>query len=278
MKKFLLLLFACNSFFAMENNWTKYLYGKRKKILTETRQRLKRKLNLDDVTCFNITPLVYFSLNDNDLAYTRRLLAAGADPNAKNSRYPVDHLKKRYALHEAVKNGSRKTVEELLKYGADPNITAPDYCFRTPLHTICHDTHQITASHIAIARVLLSHKADPNAREALFGQTLLQSLVLWGHKKQEMPYRKQFIKILISYGASINQPRSENSSIWTMYLRNEDSDQLTAYAEKMYYLWHLLCVKHRLKKEQSHWYWMPSDVLKLIAEHTVTQPLISARS
>jgi uncharacterized protein len=81
------------------------------------------------------------------------LLAAGANPNAKDSPSSLDEGRLT-ALHLAAEHGHASTCRILLEHGADPNSTTQSH--RTPLNYACH------ARSLAAIKELLAHGADPN--------------------------------------------------------------------------------------------------------------------
>ena len=83
-------------------------------------------------------------------ASARRLLAAGAKPDSKDSDGQTP-------LHHAALETNRAMAELLLKYKADPNARTP--YGETPLHIAARFGHK------GPAETLLAHMADVNARD-----------------------------------------------------------------------------------------------------------------
>lgn len=85
--------------------------------------------------------------------------------------------------------GHISIVKSLLKNGADPNIPSDNQLKVTPIHSAC------AISNLQIAKLLISYKADVNARQ-LQGVTPLHSAA---HNGQTL-----LVKLLIESGADIN--------------------------------------------------------------------------
>jgi ankyrin repeat protein len=90
------------------------------------------------------------------------------------------------ALHLAAFFSRPELARHLLALGADPGIEARNATKVAPLHSA------VAAGAADIARLLLEHGADPNARQAL-GYTALMSAALQGNE--------DLVELLLSYGA-----------------------------------------------------------------------------
>jgi cytohesin len=100
------------------------------------------------LACDNLGELLSQKATDNESDALARLLAAGADPNARDSHGKA-------ALHAAAVAGHPTTLLALLDAGAD--VDARDARQRTPL---AHATYR---RRLDCLRILLSRGADPNA-------------------------------------------------------------------------------------------------------------------
>ncbi|MCU1336437.1 MAG: ankyrin repeat protein [Bryobacterales bacterium] len=120
------------------------------------------------------TPL-HWAARANDVDAARRLLSAGANPDAAN-RYGVT------PLSLAATNASAAIVDLLLKSGAHPTGAI----VMTAAHT----------GNPEIVEMLLAHGADANARESSLGETALMWAAAENHPEA--------IRALIEHGADLN--------------------------------------------------------------------------
>lgn len=88
------------------------------------------------------------AIDENDLRKLRQLVADY--PELLTARVDSDGST---CLHDATKYGTYELVEELLRFGADPNSTASG---RTPLHCA------VLLAKVPTIKLLLEHGADPN--------------------------------------------------------------------------------------------------------------------
>lgn len=156
------------------------------------------------------------SRGDTYLSITQLLLANGANPNL------VDDDKST-PLHDAVRNNALETVKLLLSACAHPDYK--NFLFGTPLQKICeredilHD-ETIAKKRVQIAKILLSHGANPNAKNE-FQETCLHRVIAspFGHlsgidslknsnKILFFIQRKALIRALLEYGATLNTKNS----------------------------------------------------------------------
>jgi ankyrin repeat protein len=118
----------------------------------------------------------------------RMLLQRGADPNANNG----------HALSEATRGCYRhdntEVVRVLLDAGADPKVGGHDALRRAA--GLCEPE---------VVRLLLAHRADPNARD-LNGWTALSFAVVSAG-------RLEIVRILIAAGADVNARDDDGKSI-----------------------------------------------------------------
>jgi ankyrin repeat protein len=98
----------------------------------------------------------------------------------------------------AVFFGHRKNVEVLLAAGAKVNIPSRESMRVTPLHSAA------AAREVAIARILIQHGADVNAKQAEAGFTPLHEAAANG----DMP----FVTLLLDSGADINAKMSDGKT------------------------------------------------------------------
>ncbi|RYP61230.1 hypothetical protein DL770_009835 [Monosporascus sp. CRB-9-2] len=101
-------------------------------------------------------------IGDMHNGVTTAELFLDADPSLLDSRDDEG----RTALLMAVENNHRRMTEMLLTRGADPNV--PDRYGRTCLHLAveaCGSDSSRSARSLSIVKILLEHKANPNARD-----------------------------------------------------------------------------------------------------------------
>lgn len=91
-------------------------------------------------SCFQVAML-------GNTELVRALLAAGADPNAR------DHILNLTVTHDAAREGFAETVRELVNHGADVNLA--DEIGNLPLHLAARE------GHLEVVRVLLDLTEDP---------------------------------------------------------------------------------------------------------------------
>ena len=129
--------------------------------------RQKRRNGQSILSLGNWTPLMY-AARQNAIDAGRALLAAGADLNLKDPDGTT-------ALVIAIINAQYDFAAMLLESGADPNVVDTD-AGMGPLYAAI-DMHRLAVGHgrpnprssgaldsVDIVRMLLEHKADPNAR------------------------------------------------------------------------------------------------------------------
>ncbi|HTV80982.1 MAG TPA: ankyrin repeat domain-containing protein [Steroidobacteraceae bacterium] len=116
-----------------------------------------------------------------DIAEAKRLLAAGANPNAMND-YGVD------AMQLAADAGNTELLRLLLKAGANPNSVNADG--ETVLHLVAR------AGDLEAAKLLVNAGAQVEARERFGGQTPL----MWATARRH----PALVEFLASKGADVN--------------------------------------------------------------------------
>ncbi len=126
------------------------------------------------------TPL-HWAVYHNDLAQVQRLLAAGADVNARNDYQSTP-------LSEAAVIGNVKVLRKLLAAGADVESRNADG--QTALMILAR------SSNVDAAKLLLARGAAVNARETWRGQTAL----MWAAAEAQ----PAMVKLLVSHGAEVN--------------------------------------------------------------------------
>ena len=137
------------------------------------------------------TPL-HFAAKRGRASALKALLAAGADPNARDRRGEAP-------LHWAAGEGHSPLVAVLLAAGADPK--APNRHGETPLHWAAPGSWIFAAranrNHASALRALLAAGADPNARDRL-GETPLHCAAANGHASA--------LRALLAAGADPDAP------------------------------------------------------------------------
>ncbi|MDE0432761.1 MAG: ankyrin repeat domain-containing protein [Bryobacterales bacterium] len=113
---------------------------------------------------------LHFCAAAGDHKSVDQLLKEGANPNTRDPNG-------RTSLHEAVDAGHYKTVDRLLNGGADPNIQ-DDNLRQSPLHRAVESENE------PITNRLLLSRADPNLRDAA-GDTPLHAALRSPHMKRE---------------------------------------------------------------------------------------------
>lgn len=133
------------------------------------------------------TTALHWAVYHDDVELIDRLLAAGADPNAKNDYGSTP-------MSEAAVRGNVDVMRKLLKRGAD--VESPNADGQTALMIVAR-TNNVDA-----ARLLVRHGADVNAREKWRGQTAL----MWAAAEA----RPDMVRYLISCGADVNARSNVN--------------------------------------------------------------------
>jgi uncharacterized protein len=133
------------------------------------------------------TPL-HWAVYHNDAADVDRLLAAGADANARNDYGSTP-------LSEAAVIGNAAVIRSLLKAGA--NVESANADGQTALMIVAR------SNHVEAARMLLKARAKVNARESWRGQTAL----MWA-AAQSQP---EMVALLIKHGADVNARSALNN-------------------------------------------------------------------
>lgn len=127
------------------------------------------------------TTALHWAVYNNEVALVDRLLAAGANPNARNDYNSTP-------LVEAAVVGNPEVIGKLLKAGADVESANADG--QTALMVIAR------SSNVEAAKLLLKAGANVNARETWRGQTAL----MWA-AAQSQP---QMVRLLVRHGADVN--------------------------------------------------------------------------
>jgi uncharacterized protein len=133
------------------------------------------------------TPL-HWAAHENDLVAVRRLIAQGANVNAKNDYGATP-------MSEAAVSGNAALLEALLNAGA--NVESPNADGQTALMVVAR------TGNVEAARVLITHGANVNAVEKWRGQTALMWAVAQGHPAM--------VRELIARGANVNARSTVNA-------------------------------------------------------------------
>ena len=142
------------------------------------------------------TTALHWAIYHNDVGLIDRLLAAGANPNARN-----DYGSTPLALAAVVANVD--VIKKLLKAGADVESANADG--QTALMIVAR------TSNVEAARVLLSHGAHVNAREQWRGQTAL----MWAAAEAQ----PAMVKLLVEHHALVNDRSLVNN--WERQVTSE---------------------------------------------------------
>lgn len=124
---------------------------------------------------------------EGDVDEVRRLVEAGADPNAHNDFGAS-------AMSVAAATGDAAVIRELLKGGADPE--SPNAEGQTALMAVAR------TGHVEAARLLLRAGADVNAKERWGGQTAL----MWAAAQRQ----PEMVRVLVKAGARVNERSKVN--------------------------------------------------------------------
>jgi len=135
-----------------------------------------------------------------DIREMERLIAAGAEVNAKDSNG-------RTPLHTAATYGQKEVAEQLISKGADVN--AKDSSGETPLHEAAYRDNK------EVAALLISKGADVNAKDSS-GETPLHKAAYVG--------TKEVTELLISKGADVNAKDSSGETPLHMAAFSDQKD------------------------------------------------------
>jgi uncharacterized protein len=135
------------------------------------------------------TTALHWAVYNNDVSQIDRLLATGANANARNDYGSTP-------LVEAAVVGNVPVIKALLKAGADVESANADG--QTALMLIAR------TNNVEAAQLLLKHGAKVNAREAWRGQTAL----MWA-AAQKQP---EMVRLLVKHGAKVNE-RSDLTNV-----------------------------------------------------------------
>jgi ankyrin repeat protein len=150
-------------------------------------------------------PRIYFAADTGDTNLIAHYIASGTNVNDLILCYPFGGNRDLAPMLDiALQNGQVKTVEFLLKNGANPN--QPDSNGETPLMCVIGQArNEVTVETKAqLLRILLEAGADPNLRSSNGFWTPLIQAVDFG--------QIDAAKILLSRGASVSETNSEGST------------------------------------------------------------------
>ncbi len=128
------------------------------------------------------TTALHWAVYRNDASLVDRLLALGANANAKNDYGSTP-------LSEAAVIGNPDVVKRLLRAGA--NVESPNADGQTALMIIAR------TSNLGVARLLLDHGANVNARERWHGQTAL----MWAAAEDQ----PAMVRLLLKHHARVDE-------------------------------------------------------------------------
>lgn len=127
------------------------------------------------------TTALHWAVYRNDVTLVERLLAAGANANARNDYGSTP-------LSEAAVVGNAAVIKKLLEAGA--NVESANGDGQTALMIVAR------SSNLEAAKLLLDHGANVNARERWRGQTAL----MWAAAESQ----PQMVRLLIKHHAAVN--------------------------------------------------------------------------
>ncbi len=134
------------------------------------------------------TTALHWAVYNDDVALVERLLAAGADVNAKNDYGATP-------LSQAAVVGNARVIRALLTAGAD--VESPNADGQTALMVLAR------TSNVEAARLLLKRGAKANAREHWREQTPL----MWAAAEAQ----PAMVKLLVKHGAELDARSKENN-------------------------------------------------------------------
>ncbi|HXS26317.1 MAG TPA: ankyrin repeat domain-containing protein [Steroidobacteraceae bacterium] len=138
------------------------------------------KVNVNQHTADGTTAL-HWAVYRDDVPLIERLIAAGADANAKNDYGSTP-------LSEAATVGDARVIRDLLKAGA--NVESANADGQSALMILAR------TSNIAAARLLIEHGANVNARERWREQTPL----MWAAAENQ----PAMVRLLVEHGAQVD--------------------------------------------------------------------------
>jgi ankyrin repeat protein len=164
------------------------------KLLQQSPRELARQAAVDGTTA------LHWAVYNNDAALVQRLLAAGADANARNDYGATP-------LSQAAVLGNAEVVRRLLAAGADVESANADG--QTALMVLAR------SSNVEAAKLLLKRGARVDAREAWRDQTAL----MWAAAEAQ----PAMVKLLIAHGADVNARSKVNN--WERQVTAEPRNQ-----------------------------------------------------
>jgi ankyrin repeat protein len=186
-----------------QNGWSAFLIAAQAGQVEAARLLLERGAKLHEPDRYGATPLIY-AAKTGRLVMVKFLLDCGAKRDARDKAGFT-------ALHEAADRGYAEVVEFLISLGAEPN-TRSDYP-STPLHNAANGAYTNELCYVAVAKVLLAHDADVNAR-MLKNQTPLHRAAIWGHP--------QIMQVLLENGADPNIRDDDGKTALDLATANEE--------------------------------------------------------
>ena len=157
-----------------------------------------------DINKGDVTPLFYACLNPYcPIDIIELLIKKGADPNQRCLVHD-SYVTLLYRLIYHYEKDLYHVIKYLLENGADPNKPAKDNeNSQTPIYEAVRQFHKNQSIYFQLISLLLEKGANPNV---IYNEESPLTLAIHKHKNFEL------IKLLIKYGADVNEKINDNSN------------------------------------------------------------------